>query len=215
MVYSIRSTTKDDSEAVSKICLLTSNFGTGGEHLHHYGELPGLVYAVPYVNTLPTTFAFVLVSRDESGPEDAPEDVIGYVLGTWDTPTFLEASEKDWFPPIRAKYPLNAPEDTERTEADQKYISRIHEKNDPLDEILYFSPVHLHINILPQAQRQGWGKKLIGKAVKFIQEKDSTIKGLWVGIDPRNEEGKKFYTKVGFTSFPGDHYTLKFSEWKD
>jgi ribosomal protein S18 acetylase RimI-like enzyme len=211
MGFSIRPVTIEDSEALSRICLLTANYGTSAEHLHHHHELPGLIYALPYVN-LPTTFGFVLVFNEESGSEK--EEVVGYVLGTWDTSVFIEAGEKDWYPPLRIKYPLNSPE---RTENDQIYISTIHRKAIPSIVILEFSPAHIHIDILPQAQRQGWGKKLIGQAVAFLSNHDLNIKGLWVGIDPRNEEGMKFYQKIGgayYQTPDGEYFTLKFSEWK-
>jgi ribosomal protein S18 acetylase RimI-like enzyme len=211
MGYSIRAVTVDDSDALSKICLLTANFGTSAEHLHHYGELPGLIHALPYIN-LPTTFGFVLVSSEESGTK---QEVVGYILGTWDSLAFTEAAERDWYPPLRAKYPLNAPEGTE---ADQVYFSKIHQTEMPSKEILEFSPAHIHINLLPRAQRQGWGKKLVGQAVKFLSDHDPNIKGLWVGVDPRNEEGKKFYKRIGGTYYPtpyGEHFVLEFLNWEN
>ena len=214
MDYSIRPVTTKDSDALSKICLLTANFGTSAEHLHNHGELPGLIYALPYVN-LPTTFGFVLRSHKEDGTE---KEIVGYILGTWDTPTFNAAAEKDWYPELRLKYPLSPPDDTQRKDADQSYISRIHKPDSPPKEILEFSPAHIHIDILPEAQRKGWGKKLIGSAVKFLLEKDPNMQGLWVGVDPRNEEGKRFYLKIGGKFHPTSHgecYALSFSEWKD
>jgi len=214
MSYSIRTATIKDSDALSKICLLTANFGTSAEHLHHHGELPGLIYALPYVN-LPTTFGFVLRSHNEDGTEN---EIVGYILGTWDTPAFNAAAEKDWYPELRHKYPLDSPDDSQRTEADKNYISRIHKPDIPPKEILEFSPAHIHIDILPEGQRKGWGKKLIGAAVTFLSEKDPTMQGLWVGVDPRNEEGKKFYRKIGGKFHPTSHgecYVLRFSEWQD
>jgi len=215
MGYLIRRATVNDSEAISKICLLTANFGTSAEHLHHYGELPGLIYALPYIN-LPTTFGYVIVSIDESSGSE--KSVVGYVLGTWDTMSFIAIAEKEWYPSLRIKYPLDAPDDVQRLKDDRTYISRIHKPDIPPKGIIDFSPAHVHIDILPEAQRQGLGKKLIGHAVKFLSEKDPELKGLWVGVDPRNEEGKKFYRKIGGTNLPtpvGEYYVLNFSEWKD
>lgn len=85
--YYIRRATKDDSSALSYICLATADAGKSAEKLHTAGELPGLVYAEPYVH-LPTGFGFVLVdpSRGENG------EAVGYVLATsrsthWPLPT--------------------------------------------------------------------------------------------------------------------------------
>jgi hypothetical protein len=39
---------------------------------------------------------------------------------------------------------------------------------------------------------------------------------LWAGVDPRNEEGKKFYKKLGgkrLATSHGEVYTLRFSDF--
>lgn len=222
MGYSIRPASANDSAALSRICLLTANYGTSAEHLHRYGELPGLYYAVPYVN-LPTGFGFVLVSKEEGGDDDGDdagaEEIIGYIVGTVDTLVYRESAEKDWYPPIREKYPLNDPSDTERKPSDVSYIKKFHNPDRYPQEMLDFSPTHIHINILPKAQRQGWGKKLIGRAVAFLKEKDPQMKGFWNGVDPRNEDGKRFYKKIGgdYTVVKGgaEYFMFNFSKWQD
>ncbi|KAJ3491456.1 hypothetical protein NLI96_g696 [Meripilus lineatus] len=56
----IRRATQADSPALSKICLLTADAGQSGEHLHTMGELPGLMWAEPYVH-VPSAVGFVIV----------------------------------------------------------------------------------------------------------------------------------------------------------
>lgn len=63
----IRRATKADSPALSKICLLTADAGESAEHLHTMGELPGLMWAEPYVH-VPSAVGFVLVD-----PSSRPE----------------------------------------------------------------------------------------------------------------------------------------------
>ncbi|KAG8688055.1 hypothetical protein FRC08_011641, partial [Ceratobasidium sp. 394] len=77
------------------------------------------------------------------------------------------------------------------------------------------TPAHIHINILPQAQRQGWGIRLIDRAVGYL--KDLGQNGLFLGIDSRNHNARAFYLNVGFKpySFPGkEYFYLEFGDWK-
>jgi hypothetical protein len=74
MPISIRQASVDDAPALSRICLLTADAGKSAEDLHNFPELPGLLWAVPYVH-LPTTWGFVMV--DEINGE-----VVGYIVGS-------------------------------------------------------------------------------------------------------------------------------------
>ncbi len=98
----IRKATDADSSALSRICLLTADAGKSAEGLHDYGELPGLIWAVPYVK-LPTTWGFVLVDealRDEIGQGL----VVGYIVGTTDTRAFEQHAAQFWWPAQTEKY---------------------------------------------------------------------------------------------------------------
>jgi ribosomal protein S18 acetylase RimI-like enzyme len=69
----------------------------------------------------------------------------------------------------------------------------------------------MHIDILPEYQKQGWGRKLIAEATAFL--KGEGLKGVWLGLDPRNDGARLFYKKVGFEHVDGasdDHLGLKF-----
>jgi ribosomal protein S18 acetylase RimI-like enzyme len=209
MPLEIRPATFAHSEALSRICLLTANYGTSAEGLHSIKELPGLVYALPYVN-LPTTFGFVLEDVQQDGTEG---EVFGYILGTTDTKLFMEAAEKDWYPSVRENYPkeVSKEEEAKRTEADKQYIKIIHKPDIPSPEVFEVSPVHIHIDLLPQVQRQGWGRKLMGAVVEYLREHHPGIDAIWIGVDPRNEEGKKFYRKIGGKELPtsdGEYFSL-------
>ncbi|KZS87371.1 acyl-CoA N-acyltransferase [Sistotremastrum niveocremeum HHB9708] len=212
MTTYIREAREEDKPSISRICLLTSNFGTSAEHLHTIGELPGLMWALPYVS-LPTTFGYVLVAAGKDGAEE----VVGYIVATSDSKKYREATEETWFPPLREKYPLELASSPELTDLDKFYVNIIHKPFDTPENVLEFSPAHIHMNILPPLQRQGWGRKLMKKVVEHLQEVDPKMEGLWIGVDPRNEEGKKFYKKLGATHFPtehGEHYILRFSAFK-
>ncbi|KAI0759935.1 acyl-CoA N-acyltransferase [Irpex lacteus] len=200
----IRSAGAADSPAVSRICLLTADAGISAESLHSAGELPGLMYAEPYVH-LPECFAFVLV--DPSLGTEGQGEVVGYVLGSFDTRGFEQTRVVKWFPP----YLRNL------TPQDKHYIRTIHDPHIATDTQIAFSPAHLHINILPQYQHQGWGRRLIGHAVKYLKE-EKGLGRLWLGMDPRNANAKKFYARLGFKEIPDTPFGtvgLNFEDWKD
>lgn len=189
MTITIRKATQDDIPALSRICLLTGNAGKSAESLHDYGELPGLVFSVPYVK-LPTTWAFVMV--DESAKE-----VVGYVVGSTDTRAYEKHAVEEWWPPLAEKYPPSIAVKP----ADQKYTKLLGDMFTAPDANIAFSPAHLHINILDQYQRKGWGRKLVAVAVESL--KGEGIEGVWLGLDPKNEAAMAFYKRIGFVEIEG------------
>lgn len=185
----IREATKHDALFLSKICLLTSDAGKSAEQLHDYGELPGLIFAVPYVH-LPKTWGFVL--EDES-----TSDVVGYVLGSTDTRYFERYAKEHWWPPLAEKY---AKEDITKA-ADAKYVNMLQNMFTASSACVNFSPAHLHINILEQYQRKGWGRRLIDKGLEYLKEQG--LDAVWLGIDPRNNAARVFYSRLGFEKVEG------------
>jgi len=230
----IRSARLTDVGALSRICLLTANAGVSARPLHTLGELPGLVYALPYVH-VPYTAGFVLVNRTASadGGGEQAEEVVGYILLATDTRAFEEAAENQWYPPLRTVYPLSLIKDDKsatdgeadiETHAlskplmnlDKWYIGLLHHPQPALPECIAFGPAHLHIDILPPFQRRGWGRRLIGRAVQYLR--DAGIPTVWLAMDPKNKEAAKFYDRIGFEHIEGAPEPcvgLKLENWKD
>ncbi|KAG2077285.1 acyl-CoA N-acyltransferase [Suillus decipiens] len=203
----IRPATKADQSALSNICLLTANAGTSSEHLHSHPALPGLIYALPYVN-LESTWGFVL---DDDG------EVVGYTLGAFDTRKFEESAELDWWPSLKAHYgPLLHDSDPALTAADKTYINTIMNFPRASDVMLAFAPAHLHIDILPSHQHQGWGRKLIARAMENLKE--NGIKSVWLGMDPKNTAAAAFYRRLGFRELDGAQegiMAITVQEWEE
>ncbi|KAF8603604.1 acyl-CoA N-acyltransferase [Ceratobasidium sp. AG-I] len=207
--WSIRPVTVNDQPSLSRICLLTGDAGQSAESQHHFAELLGLVYAEPYVVISPW-FGFLLIHPKPDGSEE----ILGYILGTPDTRRFESGIERDWYPPIRLKYPTS-PYPAEATDSDRSLIDRIHKPDTTPQEVIDVSKAHIHIDLLPQAQGYGWGTKLMSKAVGYLKEQGSD--SVFVGIDPRNHKARKFYLAVGFESVAtseGEFYRLDLSGWK-
>jgi ribosomal protein S18 acetylase RimI-like enzyme len=203
MSFAIRPVAPEDITAISRICLLTADAGRSAETLHRHDELPGLVWALPYVLLPPMTartWGYVLV--DTSAPDDGhtTRTVKGYILGTSDSRAHEAATGAEWWPSLRIRFPLEGGD--ERTEADERCISIIHRAPEPAHEAcLAVSPAHMHINLLPEVRRRGWGTKLIGKAVDHLREQG--IGSVWLGLDERNTAARIFYEKVGFKGIKG------------
>jgi len=197
----IRQASASDSPALSRICLLTGDSGGSAEHLHDFGELPGLVYAEPYVH-LPAGFGFVMVDPAKS------DAVVGYVLGTDDTRAFEQQADASWYPTLRTRYPNYDPpihpDDATKPlkDADARYVRILHNPQYAPEGSVAFSPAHLHIDMLPEYQRQGWGRRLMERAVEYLKE-EKGLDRLWLGLDPRNAGARRFYARLGFRSIEG------------
>ena len=57
-------------------------------------------------------------------------------------------------------------------------------------------PAHLHIDLLPAYQRQGWGGKLINALFEHLKSKN--VKGVMLTTGKTNETACNFYKKYGF-----------------
>lgn len=58
-------------------------------------------------------------------------------------------------------------------------------------------PAHLHIDVLPEYQRMGLGHKMTAVLIDHLKNK--SVKGLMLTTWIKNEKGRGFYDKYGFT----------------
>lgn len=187
--YRIRRAEPHDADALYEICRLTADAGEDGTELFSDPRLPGYLWAAAY-GALEPDFAFMLSEGDRA---------VGYVLATPDTAAFEARLEEEWWPNVRARLANFTPV----TELDRMALGRINapERHDPaqLDEF----PAHLHINILPEAQSGGWGRRMIETELEALR--DAGAKGIQLGLHPDNTRAKGFYEHLGFTdiSLPG------------
>ncbi|KAG8757740.1 hypothetical protein FRC14_001569 [Serendipita sp. 396] len=212
MSLHIREATVADEPAVSRICLLTADAGKSAEGLFKSPELPGLVYAVPYLH-LAAAWRFVLVEMDN----ESNEKVVGYILGSSDCRAFEADAAENWWPKLQPRYPRPPESDRDQyTGAELYYLDFIAKPHTTGQEVLDVYPAFLHINILPVHQGKGWGSKMIRRAAEQVLSDGK--KGLWVGIDSRNDNGRKFYKAIGFErieSKEGEYYALDAQKFVD
>lgn len=169
-----------DLAVMYRVCLLTGDAGEDATGLYRDGDLLGHVYVGPYPAFDP---ALSFVVEDDEG-------VAGYLVGTADTIAFERWAEMHWWPPLRERYP-RLPGDGPR---DRWILDHIH--TPPLVVPPPGHPAHLHIDLLPRLQRQGWGRRLIDAFRAALAERD--VPGLYLEVDGRNAKAKAFYARLGF-----------------
>lgn len=186
----IRKALGSDADALCDVCLRTADAGDDGAHLFTKPKLPGMIFAVPYAVHAPS---LAFVAEDDEG-------VGGYIVGALDTVEFGEILEREWWPKLRAEYPL----DRSGTVDDQRMTEHVHTPM-PAPEVAYpHYPSHLHINLLPRMQGQGLGKKLMDTLTGALQAQGSP--GVHLGVRARNKRAHAFYEYLGFTE-------LTMTEW--
>ncbi len=194
MSFTIRNFHPSDMSMIYKICLLTGDSGKDATDLYSDPELLGHYYAAPYAIFEPE-LCFIVTNDGKP---------CGYILGTKDSDGFAENCEKKWFPELRNRYKLPDENDTSR---DAAIIRKIHEGQLVKHEVKNY-PAHLHIDLLPETQGQGMGRKLIEVFVNKLKEFNASALHLEVG--KRNEGAIKFYEKVGFHEICEYEYSIAF-----
>lgn len=194
MEFNIRNFQQSDLDSLYNICLLTGDSGKDASKIYKDPLLLGHFYAAPYAVFHPE-LTFILTKFDKP---------IGYILGTDDSEKFSKDCEDKWFPKLRAEYPFD--NNIDET-ADSRIISLIHKGYVFKKELKDF-PAHLHIDILPDGQGKGMGKKLL---VTFIEKlKSIKVKGLHLEVGKENGNAVKFYENFGFKKIVEYEYSIAF-----
>lgn len=161
------------------------------------------MYAGPYL-AMSEGFGLVL-TRPDDGTEEAGADVVGgYVLGTADTLAFEAQCERLWWPPLRDEHPLRgfghpAPPDAE-------LVDLLHhpQRTDP--QLAREYPAHLHVDVLPEAQGGGNGRRLIAAFLDALRERGCP--GVHLGAAAANTRAIGFYEHLGFQVLEQDPHVV-------
>ncbi|OKK12915.1 GCN5 family acetyltransferase [Streptomyces sp. CB02488] len=148
--------------------------------------LPGLeLRATPREATEPD-LAFVL--------DDGTGRAVGYILGTADTPRFVTEFRERWLPLVDDRYPR--PQGEPRAPADEM-IALLHNPERMILPELARHPAHLHIDLLPDWQRKGYGRELMRTFLAALRAKGVT--GVHLSMLTANTPARAFYDRLGFT----------------
>ena len=185
MKLKIRRYKKADLDFLYQICLRTGDNGKDATRCYNDKKLIGHIYSAPYAIFEPE-LCFIL-SMD-SNP-------CGYILGTKNTIRFQKWLKNKWYFKLQKSYSMPLNEDNSR---DANLIRQLYAQQDNREEFENY-PAHLHIDILPNAQRRGYGRKLI---IAFLKELIyQKVKGVHLIVSKKNINAINFYQKVGFTNF--------------
>jgi ribosomal protein S18 acetylase RimI-like enzyme len=179
----IRSYRRSDRADMYDVCVRTAAAGGDARGRYVSDDLPGDIWAGPYLELEPE-LAFVLTV---TGPAER-ERVAGYVLGTADTRRFVERYRDVWLPRFAARYP----EDDDSRAGHRPERMLVPDVDD--------YPAHLHIDLLPEVQRQGHGRTLIRRFLAAAGARGAP--GAHLSFDPRNTGAAAFYDRLGFAPLP-------------
>jgi ribosomal protein S18 acetylase RimI-like enzyme len=184
--YVLRQALWSDHKGLKEVCLKTGDSGADATAREDDPDLLGLIYAVPY-QVFAHEFAFVI---------EGPNGVCGYVLGTPDSAGFYDRVKTEWFPPLAARLVDPGADSTHWTGSDWARY-HIHHAQFTLPPSLQAYPAHGHIDLLPEAQGQGFGRMALTELMVAL--KAAGAPGMHLGVSPTNTRAIGFYEKLGFT----------------
>ncbi len=113
---------------------------------------------------------------------DCDGRAVGYIICTEDYDSYKEIFDRDYLPRNE-----NLDEGLYKWACESTLLQKKYKSD---------YPAHLHIDILPEYQRQGWGGKLL--EVLFEHLKSKGINGVMLTAGSENVKGGNFYQKYGF-----------------
>jgi len=183
-----------DESALAEICIRTADAGADATGILADDAIWPAVFVLPYVARHPD-LAFVV--EDEDGRP------VGYVVGTDDTAAFEDWFAHTWWPERGAGWPKPRQERTPSTRAQTRQdgvLTYAYGRRAGAEPYGREHPAHLHIDLLPEAQGEGWGRRLIDAFVAAVRARGVT--GLHLAADTTNTGALRFYDRLGFTRVP-------------
>ena len=188
----IRPATPADEQQIAHICLLTG--ADGGDATGSFSDDTALadVFALPYLYG-PSCFAWVV---DVGGVAQ------GYVVAAADTDAFQQWFSGEWWV---ERGPLH----TVTNERDEWLAAMANNPTRCLSDAAVDYPAHLHIDLLPQLQGAGWGRRLIDTLM--AQLADQGVPGVHLVATRANTGAQAFYPKTGFATISEDDGSVTFA----
>jgi len=185
-VTRIRPFRAGDEPALAAICLQTADAGADATGVLDDDDLWAEIFVLPYAARHPE-FVFVVETDDR---------VAGYIVGVPDTREFETWFRDEWWPARGTRWPR--PE-VERSRQDGILIYA-YGRGPGAEPYGDSYPAHLHIDLLPELQGQGWGRRLIETLAEALRAHG--VSGLHLATDVDNTGAIAFYERLGFTPLP-------------
>lgn len=186
--FVIRPYRDGDEDALREVCIRTGRSGRDASDWIPGNLLPD-VYLSPYLRYAPELASVVVNGRGRP---------CGYLVAVAGTGDFVRWYRSDWLPSFERIYPLP---DAVVTPSDSLAVTGRHpERFLGPDQSDY--PGHLHIDLLPEAQGRGLGRRLMRRALRLLR--DRGVPGVQLGVGARNLRARGFYAHLGFRPLPDD-----------
>ncbi len=184
-----------DREALYDVCARTADAGGDATGILTDDRLWGDVWSVPYAERDPG-LCWVVESEDGR--------VIGYIVATDDTDAFETWFRDAWWPGRAGEYPAETP-DNDRQTGVIRYASN---RGPGKEAVATEYPAHLHIDLLPETQGQGLGRRLVDTL--FAELRRRGVRGLHLGTSLENPGAMAFYQRIGFDRLDGPEGSVLF-----
>ncbi|MBW9111187.1 GNAT family N-acetyltransferase [Microbacterium trichothecenolyticum] len=190
-----------DEPALAEICLKTADAGADATGLLDDDDLWAEIFVLPYAARHPE-FAFVVETDDDR--------VVGYVVGAPDSAAFEDWFQTEWWPRFAERWPRPQgdplPVSASRQDGIVRYAYARRGGAQPFGDEY---PAHLHIDLLPETQGQGLGRRLIETLENALRE--AGVPGLHLVASSENTGAIAFYPRVGFAPLPSPEGTQVFA----
>ncbi|MCU1405145.1 MAG: putative acetyltransferase OT [Glaciihabitans sp.] len=183
----IRPATARDAAEISEICLRTADAGDDASGILLDDDLWATVFALPYLERHPD-LSFVVVDDDGT--------VNGYIVATDDTDQFEQWFRELWWPRYVQRWPMS----TNPVSRQDSIVSYAYGRGDEPLPLSTGYPAHLHIDLLPRVQGQGWGRRLVDTLIDALRDRGTS--GLHAIAASENVGSHIFYERTGFTPLP-------------
>ncbi|MFJ3669463.1 GNAT family N-acetyltransferase [Streptomyces sp. NPDC090106] len=180
----IRPYRPDDRAALDDICVRTAYNGKdAGPFYDDPGILPA-IFAQPYA-ALEPDLAFVL--------DDGRGQAVGYVVGVADTPRFAAEFRAEWLPRVIGRFPEGG---GVPGTPDAEMRRLLHDPERMIVAELAAYPAHLHIDLLPDWQGRGYGRKLMRTLWRALAVRG--VPAVHLVMARANVPARAFYDRLGF-----------------
>ncbi len=94
------------------------------------------------------------------------------------------------------------------TRLDDLFIHLLHHRGGHAVEVVETHPSHLHIDLLPEAQGAGWGRRMMDTLFDALHGAGSA--GVHWGVSTANQPALGFYRHLGAAELAADELTVTF-----
>ena len=185
--FEIRNYRVEDKSGAMYVCMRTGDHGGEGEPF--FREDPdalGRIYVEPYLEFEPD----LVLILDGGG-----KGVCGYAMGCRDTRDLFQQYETQLRPALVKRFPAPTgdPGSWDRVQ-ETYYLYHYPDYQTPEPYEQY--PAHMHIDLLPEAQGGGWGRRLMTLMLDRLRK--TGVPGVHLGMSGVNERAYGFYRHLGF-----------------